>query len=229
VELLLADRAPVNTVAVASGGKEWSADRTAEYWLDRRPRIPRWSEAESVVLGDVIAGRRVERVLDLGTGDGHMLAAIRKAHPALEGVGIDISPSLLTAARRRFDGDGAIHLIEHDLAQALPGDLGTFDVVISALAIHHLRDARKRSLYADAFRLLRAGGVCCNVDVVAAPTRELHRRAQAAFGFGPEDEHPSDQPAPLQAQLDWLENAGFTNVDCHWKWLELAVLGGEKP
>lgn len=115
------------------------------------------------------------------------------------------------------------------MAQPLPVDLGTFDIVISGLAIHHLPDARKRSLYADAFRLLRSGGVCCNVDVVAAPTRDLHRRAQAAFGFGAEDEHPSDQPAPLHAQLTWLEDAGFTNVDCHWKWLELAVLGGEKP
>jgi SAM-dependent methyltransferase len=215
--------------AVVSSGKEWSAEGTGARWLGTRPRIPRWEETEAVVLDDVIGRRRVDRVLDLGTGNGHMLAALREAYPGAEGVGIDISSSLLAAARQRFDGDRGVRLIKRDLARSLPGDLDSFDVIVSALAIHHLPDDRKRSLYAEAHASLRTGGVFCNVDVVAAPTRELHRRAQAAFGFGPEDEHPSDQPAPLTAQLEWLDEAGFANVDCHWKWLELAVLGGEKP
>lgn len=70
---------------VVSAGEEWRADPATARWLDTRPRIPRWDEAESVVLDDVVAGRRVDRVLDLGTGDGHMLAAIRKRYPVAEG------------------------------------------------------------------------------------------------------------------------------------------------
>ena len=209
--------------------EEWRCGQAAGRWLDRRPTIPHWEEAESVLREDVLATRPVGRVLDLGTGDGYLLGTMLDAHPSAAGVGLDISRSLLEAAGRRFESDERVRLVEHDLAEPLPSDLGTFDVVVSALAIHHLPDTRKRGLYAEAFDLLEPGGVFCNIDVVASPTPELHRRAQAAFGFGPEDEHPSDQPAPLEPQLDWLREVGFTQVECYWKWLELAVLAGERP
>jgi SAM-dependent methyltransferase len=202
--------------------------RRAERWLTRGDRLPHWGEAESVVIADVIGERPGGSVLDLGTGDGYMLAALRKAGCCADAVGIDCSQPLLAAAARRFDGDAPVRLIEHDLAQALPSGLGTFDVVISALAIHHLDDARKRELYAEAFALLEPGGVFCNVDIVASPTSELHRRSQAAFNLTPDDEE-DDRPAPLEPQLGWLRAAGFANVDCYWKLLELAVIAGERP
>ena len=126
-----------------------------------------------------------------------------------------------------FDGDPTVRLIEHDLTRALPQSLGPFDVVISALAIHHLEHRRKQELYAETFALLKPGGVFCNIDIMAAPTSELHRRSQAAFNLSVEDEH-DDRPAPLEAQLGWLRTSGFANVDCYWKWLELAVIAGER-
>ncbi len=98
-----------------------------------------------------------------------------------------------------------------------------------AAAIHHLTDDRKQSLFGEVFSLLDPGGVFCVLDVVASPTPELHERAQAALGFDPEDQHPSDQPAHLDEQLLWLRQAGFAQVDCFWKWFELAVLAGTKP
>src|SRR6266511_5829469 len=85
----------------------------AERWLDRGDRLPRWAEAESVVIADVIGDRSAGRVLDLGTGDGHMLATLRKAGRCAEGVGVDCSQPLLAAAARRFDGDPTVRLIEH--------------------------------------------------------------------------------------------------------------------
>jgi SAM-dependent methyltransferase len=179
------------------------------------------------VLADVSGERSGARVLDLGTGDGYMLAALRKADVCAEGVGVDFSQQLLEAAARRFDDDPTVRLIDHDLTERLPTGLGAFDIVISALAIHHLEDARKRELYGEAFALLRPAGVFCNVDIVAAPTLELHRRSQAAFNLTVEDEH-DDRPAPLELQLEWLRLAGFVNVDCCWKWLELAVIAGER-
>lgn len=168
------------------------------------------------------------RVLDLGTGDGYLLGALRKAGRCAEGVGIDFSQPLLQAAACRFDGDPTVRLIEHDLARRLPSGLGVFDIVISALAIHHLEDPRKRELYAETFVLLRPGGVFCNIDCVAAPTPELHRRSQTAFNLTVDDEQ-DDRLAPVESQLGWLRDAGFVNADCYWKWLELAVIAGERP
>jgi SAM-dependent methyltransferase len=215
------------TTETASHGEGWRGEAVAEGWLGRPDRLPRWAEAESVVLADAI-GRRVDaRVLDLGTGDGYMLHALREAGCCAEGVGIDFSRPLLAAAVRRFEGDGTVRLLEHDLAQPLPGGLGTFDIVVSALAIHHLEDERKRGLYREAFAALKPGGVFCNIDCVAAPTAELHRRSQAAFNLTLDDER-EDRPAPLEAQLQWLRLAGFANADCYWKWLALAVIAGER-
>ena len=109
------------------------------------------------MLADVIGDRAGGRVLDLGTGEGYMLEALRNAGCCAEGVGIDFSQALLAAAARRFDADPTVQLIEHDLAKPLPGGLGMFDIVISALAIHHLEDARKCDLYGEAFTLLKSG------------------------------------------------------------------------
>ncbi len=65
--------------------------------------------------------------------------------------------------------------------------------------------------------------------LVAAPTAGLHALSQAAFGFDARQQDPSDQPAHLEDQLLWLREAGFADIDCHWKWLELALVGGAKP
>ena len=100
---------------------------------------------------------------------------------------------------------------------------------VSALAIHHLPDERKRELFAEVFALLAPGGAFYDLDVVAAPTAELHAISQAAFGFDEHQQDPSDQPARLEDQLVWLREAGFSDADCHWKWLELGLVGGSKP
>jgi hypothetical protein len=45
----------------------------------------------------------------------------------------------------------------------------------------------------------------------------------------PADEDPSNRLAPVDTQLAWLRDAGFVDVDCYWKWLELALIGGVRP
>src|SRR5262249_42542879 len=139
------------------------------------------------------------------------------------------SPQLIEAAEQRLAGAEGASLEVHDLMQPLPPDLGRFDAVISALAIHHLPDGRKRELFAEVFELLLPGGSFYDLDVVAAPTPELPALSQAASGFDDRQRAPPDQPARLEDQLDWLREAGFGDVDCHWKWLELALVGGKRP
>jgi SAM-dependent methyltransferase len=133
---------------------------------------------------------------------------------------------MVAAATTRFGEDEGIEFAERDLMDALGDDLGRFDLVVSSLAIHHLPDARKRSLCREVFELLAAGGAFYNLDCVASPSEELHEMSQRAFGFDIRRQDPSDQLAPLDDQLRWLREAGFDHVACHWKWLELAVFGG---
>jgi tRNA (cmo5U34)-methyltransferase len=182
-----------------------------------------------VVVQDVIAGRQIRRVLDLGTGDGRVLSGLLAVFPEMEAVGLDFSPPLLKTARAAFsERVEAVGFQEHDLNHPLPRDLGQFDLVISAQAIHHLPDDRKRLLYVEVYDLVAPGGVFCNIDLVAAPTETLFARSMAAYGLTEDDIDPTDQPAPVEPQLAWLREAGFEHVDCYWKWLSSAVLVGER-
>ncbi|HEV2771063.1 MAG TPA: class I SAM-dependent methyltransferase, partial [Solirubrobacteraceae bacterium] len=166
--------------------------------------------------------------LDLGTGDGRLLAFLQVDRPQLRGVGLDFSELMLEAARRRFAGHERIELVEHDLVGPLPA-LGHFDAVVSSMAIHHLVHERKRSLYGEVFELLEPGGVFANFEHVASATHRLHLAFFAAIGEPLEHEDPSDRLIDVETQLGWLRVHGFDDVDCYWKWLEMALLIGVKP
>jgi tRNA (cmo5U34)-methyltransferase len=204
---------------------EWTNPEHALGYLSRADALPHRTEGEGVLLDHV--PRDVRRVLDLGTGDGRLLALLRADRRDVVGVGLDISESMLGAARERFAGHRGIELVQHDLAKPLP-ELGSFDAVVSCFAIHHLPDTRKRSLYAEAFDRLVPGGVFCNLEHVASPTPRLHSAFYRALGYAPDFEDPSNQLLDVETQLGWLRDIGFTDVDCYWKWLEMALLIGVK-
>lgn len=210
-------------------GQEWREQARSERWLAIRDRLPGGAQMREVLLDDVIGDRRPRRVLDLGTGGGALIADIRSIAPEAEAYGLDISPPLLAAARMSFAEDKGVHFREHDLSDPLPTEHGRFDLIVSAWVIHHLPDQRKQELYREAFDLLEPGGLFCNMDLVALPTAELQRRALAVFASMDDEEDSSDQPAPVDIQLDWLREAGLRNVDCYWKWLATAMLVGERP
>jgi tRNA (cmo5U34)-methyltransferase len=135
---------------------------------------------------------------------------------------------MLGAARERFAGDERVTLVKRDLGEPL-GALGRFDAVVSSLAIHHLEHGRKRELFGEVFDLLEPGGVFANFEHVASPTRRLHLAFFAAIGEPLEHEDPSDRLLDVETQLEWLRAAGFDDVDCYWKWREMALLIGVKP
>lgn len=198
---------------------QWSdPDRVIEY-LSRE--IPNRRLAESMLLAAM--PERVDRFLDLGTGDGRLISLLREAHPQAQAVGLDSSQPMLARAGERFAGDAAVELRVHDLRDPLP-ELGSFDAIVSGLAIHHLEDARKRDLFAEIHSLLPPGGVFANLDLVSAATPELHERFRREIGR-PEDD-PADRLADLADQIEWLRAAGFADADCHFKWLQLTLVVG---
>lgn len=202
---------------------EWSEAEHAGWYLSIADRFPHRKEGEAVVLEQIPPD--VRRILDLGTGDGRLLALILSVRPGASGVALDGSAPMLEAAAARFAGNNSVEVVAHDMTRPLP-DLGTFDAVVSSFAIHHLEHERKLRLYSEIFRILQPGGVFCNLEHVSSPTPELHARWRRSLGIDGEQEDSSNRCLDVQTQLDWLREIGFADVDCYWKWMEMALLCG---
>lgn len=204
---------------------EWQTEAHATAYLAHADRIPHRAAGEAVLVEELPAV--VHRVLDLGAGDGRLMDVVCRARPEARGVLTDFSPTMLTRLRERFDGRSGFEVVAHDLSQPLPC-LGTFDLVVSAFAIHHVEHARKRALYAEVFGILETGGLFSNLEHVASVSPAAHARFLAAMGLTPADEDPSNKLLDVETQLDWLRAIGFAEVDCVWRWRELALLVGRK-
>lgn len=201
----------------------WTSNDHVRDYLERADLISHRGEGEAALLEFIAPGTR--RVLDLGTGDGRLLALVRRHLPDTDAVAIDFSPAMLDAARQRFAADNRVRVIEHNMDSPLP-ELGKFDAVISSFAIHHLVHERKRALYAEIFDRLNAEGVFCNLEHVSSTSARLHEDFLLRIGFTVEAEDPSNKLLDFETQLRWLREIGFADADCHWKWRELALLVG---
>jgi SAM-dependent methyltransferase len=212
-------------MAKSTNVNRWATAEHALEYLRRADTVPHRVEGESALLEFVPADAR--RILDLGTGAGRLLALVKAARPNAQFVGLDFSPTMLELVQKEFAGDPNVTIVAHDMARELP-PMGRFECVVSSFAIHHLTNDRKRSLYAEIFAILEPGGVFCNLERVASPTLALHEQFLKAFGIAPEQEDPENILLGLDSQVQWLREIGFEDVDCHWKWRELALFGGVK-
>lgn len=234
----------------------WKDRNVAAAFLDERSvLIPDRQRQLEVMLRVLRAGpREPRRVLDLGCGDGLLLATVLEAFPLADGVALDFSPLMLERARERLKHYGPRAVtVEADLAT--PGwreqVSGPFDAVISGFAIHHLTHDRKRALYREVHDRLADGGAFVNVEHVASATpwgEELfdeamtehlylkrrergedvsHSQVRQAYRERPDRE--ANILALVEEQCRWLREIGFREVDCFWKYFELAVFGGLKP
>lgn len=205
---------------------QWTSPQRALNYLERADKIPHRAEGEAVLLDQV--PRDVRQILDLGTGNGRLLALLKRDRPHAHSIALDFSPAMLEAAQQQFDHDDTVQVVAHNLEQPLP-ELGPFDAIVSSFAIHHLPHNRKRTLYAEIFQCLQPGGIFCNLEHVSSPTQRLHEQFLHAIGYTPEEEDPDNKLLDVDTQLQWLRDLGFTDVDCYWKWLEMALLAGVKP
>ena len=207
--------------------EEWKNTKHALAYLARADKLPHRTEGEKVLLEQIPPN--TQRILDLGTGNGRLLALVLIGRPNSEGVGLDYSEPMLAEARKRFAENKNAKVIKHDLNDPLPLELGNFGAVVSSLAIHHCTHARKKRLYQEIFNLLNPKGVFCNLEHVASSTQTLHAKFLSLVGQTLETEDKSNKLLDVETQLRWLRKIGFKDVDCYWKWLELALLVGVKP
>jgi tRNA (cmo5U34)-methyltransferase len=224
-----------------STAAEAFAAHAPEYTALRRRLVPGFDAfygalVDAVALAPAVGAGGPVRVLDLGAGTGLVSAHVLDAFPDAQVEVLDAAEPMLAEARATLgDRVGAVHVC--DLRDELPA--GPFDAVVSALAIHHLQDADKRSLLQRVRAVLAPGGVFVNAEQVTAADPRLAEAYLArwvadcrALGAsepeiqGAIDRGAYDLAAPVESQLHWLRDAGFAEVDCLYKSWRFAVYAG---
>ena len=207
-------------------------NETVEYydsWI--RKAVPGYDDMFAIA-GELLpfAADAAIDVLDLGAGTGLFAGHVLERCPQGRFVLYDVAARMLDVARERFSAyPGRFRYVVDDYRNL--GDVGSFDLVISSLSIHHLADQEKKELCGRIYAVLRAGGMFINIDQIKGPTpalQELYFKtwlAKVRQAGASEDELQGgierrlafDREATLADQLRWLEEAGFADVDCIYK------------
>ncbi len=137
----------------------WTPERYLELMQEEVPAYERLQAETARATRGVDAAR----ILELGIGTGETARRVLARHPAAMLVGLDASGEILDSARAALPADRVGLRIAH-LQDRLPN--GPFDVVVSALAVHHLDGAGKRDLFRRVAGVLRPGGRFVLGDVV---------------------------------------------------------------
>jgi tRNA (cmo5U34)-methyltransferase len=169
--------------------------------------VPAYEELQSRVAA-ATDGVTARRILDLGAGTGETSSAVRAKHADATIVAVDESPGML---ERITVANVESHVAR--LQDPLPE--GPFDLVVSALAVHHLDPGEKRELFARVHDALRPGGRFVLGDVVIAAVSV----APLSDGY--------DKPDRARDQLEWLRETGF-EVEILWERDDLALLRADR-
>jgi len=202
----------VSTAALAEalGGQFHFDPRT--YLQMMRSEIPVFDRLQEEVAA--ASGTGASRILELGTGTGETARRLLERHARASLVGIDESGRMLAVARVALPAE-RVELRVSRLQDPLPE--GPFDLVASALCVHHLPGAQKAELFARVGEVLAAGGRFVLADVVVP---EDPRDALTPLSAG------YDHPSPLPDQLAWLRELGF-EARVTWTEVDLAVVAAD--
>ena len=175
-----------------------------------REEVPAYDAFQDAVAA-ATAGGGVERVLELGVGTGQTSRRVLALHPSAELIGIDESAEMLAAAAMHVPvADLRVHRLEDPLPE------GPFDLVVSALAVHHLDGVGKADLFARiADRLGPDGRFVLGDVVVPEDPADVVTPIDGVY----------DKPSTVAEQLEWLAAAGLP-ARVVWERQDLAVIVG---
>ena len=189
---------------------------TPEKYPECVSELPRYAELQEATAAASV-GPEVREVLELGIGTGETARRVFALHPHARLIGIDESPPMLAEARRTLPAERVRELRVGRLQDPLPS--GPFELVVSALAIHHLPTAEKRDLFRRVADVLTRGGRFVLADVVV-PERPEDAITPLEEGY--------DLPDRLDDQLAGLREAGL-DPEVTWSWKDLAVVAATRP
>jgi len=177
-----------------------------------RSEVPDYEQLQDTVAaaaGEITANT----ILDLGTGTGETLRRVVARHPDAQPIGIDESEPMLAVARAIVPtADLRVARLQDPLPE------GPFDLVVSALAVHHLDADEKATLFREVARRLAPGGRFVLADVIV-PDDPTDAITPLDEGY--------DLPSRVDEQLRWLADAHL-DADVRWSARDLAVFVADR-
>lgn len=234
---------------------KWTEEDSSIFREIAEIATPRRNELFATLLDLVPFDRSTSfRAVELGSGEGALSQALLERFPHATVLALDGSESMRGATSRRTTRyRERVKVRSFDLATLEWWDLmHGADLVVSAMSLHHLNDAKKQYLYKAVAERLTVGGAFLIADLVepqsafarAVAADQWDRSAEEqARTVGKQDQFarfletnwnqhrhpdPADQPSALLHHLVWLKHAGFSSVDCFWMYAGHAVFGGVK-
>ena len=210
-----------------------------DYDLDRKKLIPCFDDLYGTAIKIVPYSKTdTIKVLDLGAGTGLFAGLVAEIYPDWEYTLIDISEKMLGEAKKRFS-DSRVNYIVQDYING-PID-GEYDLIISALSIHHLSDLQKEELFIRLYLNLKNGGMFINADQALGENENIDQLYRAGWlkevkenGVKEDvlssaiERMKEDKMSTLSNQIKWLKKAGFSDVNLWYKNLSFAVYSGRK-
>jgi tRNA (cmo5U34)-methyltransferase len=188
----------------------WDPETYLQNMLAEVPSYPELQEQAAKAAADVPA----HTILELGIGTGETAKRVLAAHPEARLVAIDSSAEMLERART------VVPQADLRLAQLQdPLPEGPFDLVVSALAVHHLDGPGKQDLFRRIAAVLEPGGSFVLADVVV-PENEEDVVTPIDWEY--------DLPDRVDDQLAWLRDAGL-DAEAVWSYKDLAVMRATRP
>jgi ubiquinone/menaquinone biosynthesis C-methylase UbiE len=167
-----------------------------------------------------------ERILDLGTGTGAVAEqAAEKVSAAGQVLGVDISPEMLTLARKRIAARNFSNVsFREGRGEAIPADTDYFDVILSSLTLMYVinRSAAAREIA----RVLRPGGRLIATVWGSPDECDIVRFQQAAGRFAGPPPVAGVGPGALADASPLLDQLAEAGVRTH---VEPQVLGFDFP
>jgi len=179
-------------------------------------------------------------VLDLGAGTGLLTSVVMKSFPKANYTLADVSKEMLEKAKERFTEEK--NITYRQLNYESDKLSGSYDVVISALALHHSPLSKLEEVFEKIHGILKPGGVFANADQILGETPEIESRYEQTWlrhateaGCTSDEKEiainrmKADKTATLKDQLSGLQKAGFQEVNCWYQFYRYATYSGTKP
>ena len=180
------------------------------------------------------------KVLDIGAGTGLFASLIAEKLPNAEFTLCDLSVNMLEEAKKRFSGSNVkVNYIEADYSKEEV--FGEYDLIISALSIHHIPDDEKEALFKKLFSKLKENGLFINADQVLGDTPSIDELYKTSWLEEVKENGVSDlslssalermkedKMSTLRNQIAWLNKVGFTDANCWYKRYSFVVYSGRR-